>query len=156
MSNHIFLDAAYPPDPASLLTDMAQAGADGCFLYVWGPIVNWTPYHRVILQQAGLYAVPIIVPGNTPGDPVQMADAVNAWGWPSGPVIFDFEPGSDPGAPWFANAQNIFWTRGYHAEPYGTPSFLQAYDPEDKDWVATWIRTGTLDPLPALPDGWEA
>lgn len=156
MNDHLFLDAAYPPFPAELLLDLANTGADGCFLYVWGPIVNWTPYHRALLQQAGFHAVPIVVPGNAPGDPIEMVNAVNAWGWPGGPVIFDFEGGSDPGSPWFQNAVNVFAIHGYRAEPYGTSSFLDRYDPEDRDWVANWIRTGILDPIPTLPAGWEA
>lgn len=156
MSNHLFLDAAYPPSASDLLIDMAHVGADGCFLYIWGPIVNWTPMHKTILEASGFKAVPIIVPGDQPIHPDFMVKAVQAWGWLEGPVIFDFEQFSDPGTPWFANAVNIFAASGFRAEPYGTLSYLERYDPEDKDWVANWLRTGTLDPIPELPSGWEA
>jgi hypothetical protein len=152
----LMLDAAFPPDPAGLIADITTVSADGAFLYVWGPFVNGSPAHVRALQAAGLHVAPIVVPGNIPSTLGAMIGAVEAWGFQAGPVFFDFERGSDPGKPWFDAAQAFFSIHGYRAEPYGTLSVLGQYDPDDKDWVANWLRTGILDPIPQLPPDWEA
>lgn len=156
MTQLLMLDAAFPPDPGGLITDITTVGAQGAFLYVWGPFVNGSPGHVLALRNAGLEVVPIIVPGNIAPDPTNFHSTLQAWHFDEGPVFFDFERGSDPGKAWFDNATAVLAAEGYRAEPYGTLSVLGQYDPEDKDWVANWLRTGILEPIPQLPPDWEA
>lgn len=156
MTQLLMLDAAYPPLPDQLNADCDAVGAGGVFAYLWGPIVNWTPDHVTLMRAHGKIVIPIIVPGNFPGDPINMLHALPLWGFHDGPVMFDFETNSEPALVWWKWAQDTLAAGGYHAEPYGTTPILGIYDPTDDDWVAEWIRTGVLDPIPNLPPNWEA
>lgn len=156
MSTIVMLDAAYPPDAATLINDMESVGAEGAFVYVWGPIVKWTPLHVQALRRAGKQVAPIIVPGNLPNSIMQMMRECYLYGFIDGPVFFDFEWGSLPSNEWWLNARYSFNQGGFHADRYGTTNTLGKYSPGAEDWIASWLRAGKLDPIPTLPPTWNA
>lgn len=156
MATRLMLDAAYPPPPDQWVADMNTAGADGGFVYVVGPILNYTADHVVVARASGKAVVPIVVPGNDtiPYDSIRAA--LEAYGFLAGMVVTDLERFSLPPVQWYAGfVQTLHWWN-YLAVEYGTPTDTAPYDPGDDQWIATWIRTGVLDPIPSLPPGLDA
>lgn len=153
---HLLLDAAFPPSPQQWVADMNAVGADGGFVYVYGPFTNYTPQHVVMARQVGKVVLPIIVPGNTWPSFATLLMACQRYGFQSGPVVGDLEPGSLPPNTDMVNFAMFMQQRGYQFDRYGTQSILGAYAPEGEDWIADWIRQGQLLPLPPLPQGWQS
>lgn len=146
------LDAAFPPSPALWCADMASAGASVGFVYVHGDFLNYTPAHVTLARAKGLTVAPIVVPGNNPPSFATIWSALLNYGFASGPVFVDLEMFSLPPDGWVKGLHAFLFPLGYWIVNYGTTSTLGHYSPEDGDWVANWIRTGTLNPVPALPD----
>lgn len=156
MTDHLMLDAAYPPMPQQWIDDMNAVGADGGFVYVWGPITLYSIDHVVTARANGKAVIPIIVPGNQFPDNGSLLNTLRALGFTSGSVVIDLEPGSEPPDYQVHNFSVFLGQNGYVEDRYGTISVLGTYSPEGEDWIADWIRTGQLSPLPALPAGWNA
>lgn len=152
----LMLDAAFPPSPQQWVADMNAVGADGGFVYVVGGILNYTPDHVSVARFAGKVVVPIVVPGNTPTTVQNVHDALASMLFSGGPVVVDLEPGSEPADEWVRMLRQFLDPLGYETDRYGTQSVLGSYSPEDGDWVASWLRTGQLNPIPQLPAGWHA
>lgn len=153
----VILDALFPPAPDQLVSDCRAMGAQGCAGYAWrwGGIGTWTRAHVDALRAAGLLYVPIVVPGDAPGDPGGMLDACAALGGPEPVVMLDTEPSSEPSAEWVAVFTGSAHARGWTVEDYG-PRAVIASHPADGEWLADWLRTGVLDPEPQLPPGYRA
>ena len=151
----LMLDAAFPPPPEQLLADMDQVGAQACAVYVWGGASRgWTPQHVAALRTRGKYVLPIVVPGdNPPADTGPILAAVRAFGFLRGPVMTDYETTSEPSASWAWLWETAQHAAGYVAGDYGTRSELGRYPAADDDWIASWLRTGRMDPVPELPAG---
>lgn len=159
----ILLDTLFPPPPAQLVADCRAVGAAGCWVYFLRraadgtPLDNgtWTLAHVQALRAAGLLAPGIVVPGNVP----PAADVVMAAARAAGvdPVIGDdLETASEPPAAWEDALDQAAAAAGYQELNYGPASVLGLYDPGEPGWLASWLRTGQLDPIPALPAGWRA
>lgn len=153
---HLALDAAYPPSPQQWVADMNAVGADGGFVYVYGPIVKYTLQHVTVARQSGKIVIPIIVPGNTWPTFGTLKSNLLRYGFQSGPVVVDLESSSLPPNAGLANFALYMQQNGYQLDRYGTQSVLGTYTPENEDWIADWIRTGQLGPLPTLPQGWQS
>jgi hypothetical protein len=150
----LMLDAAFPPAPAELLQDLDQVGARAAAVYVWGGASRgWTPAHVSALRQGGKYALPVVVPGNAPpADVGPILDALLAFGFAAGPVATDYETGSEPPAAWTWQWDTQLGAHGYRYVDYGTRDELGRH-PAPGEWLASWLRTGVLAPLPVLPPG---
>lgn len=153
----LMLDAAFPPLPAQWLNDMDSIGAAGAFIYVWGPITNYTVQHVTYARSRSKTVLPIIVPGNQPGDPRSMIATLGSYGFTDGPVLFDFESGSLPTNQWWNDTKSVLESEGFVPDRYGNVSVLAGYSPgETGDWVASWIETGTIATIPQLTTGYGA
>lgn len=152
----ILLDAAFPPSPQQWVTDMNAVGADGGFVYIIGPITHYSPAHISAARQAGKLVVPIVVPGNFPMAVSALLATLKAYGFVSGPVVLDYEQGSEPPDSWNVSARATLDEAGYMTARYGTVLELGKYTPDDEDWIASWLRKGSLDPVPELPAGRNA
>ena len=156
----IILDALFPPAPEQLVRDCQAVGASGCWLYVLRQAADGTPLgtgscspaHASALQAAGLLAPGIVVPGNVPPDPADAIRAARAFGIT--PVLAaDFETFSEPPPAWEDALEAAAAAAGYRELSYGPASELGVYDPGEPGWLARWLQTGVLDPIPALPAG---
>lgn len=152
----LMLDAAFPPHPLQWVADMESVNADGGFVYVVGDFLHYTAEHVSAARAARKVVIPIVVPGNTPTTVQAVHDVLVSYGFESGPVIVDLEPGSEPADEWVRGLRQFLDPLGYETDRYGTSSVLGQYSPEDDDWVAAWQRNGVLDPVPTLPAGWNA
>lgn len=159
----ILLDTLYPPAPAQLVADCRAVGAAGCWVYFLRraadgtPLDNgsWTLGHVQALRAAGLLAPGIVVPGNVPPAPDLVMAAARAA--QVDPVIGDdLETASEPPASWEDELDQAAAAAGYSELNYGPAAVLGLYDPGEPGWLASWLRTGQLDPIPALPAGWRA
>lgn len=156
MSTIILLDAAFPPSPQQLLNDINSVGAGGCAIYTYGPYTHYTREHVDTLRNAGKSVLPIVVPGNSPGAPNDVLGTTRLYGISGGPIVLDLEPGSEPSAIWTGSFFQAATDQGYVPERYGTRGVLGLYPRADGDWIASWIRTGIMNPVPVLPQGWVA
>lgn len=152
----LLLDAAYPPSPQQWIADMDAVGAAGGFVYVWGPITRYSQQHVVAARNARKIVVPIVVPGNTWPSTISIVQSLQSYGFTSGPVMVDLEAGSLPPNIGLVSFASAMMPLHYQVDRYGNISTLGAYAPEGQDWIADWIRTGVLDPLPTLPAGWQS
>jgi GH25 family lysozyme M1 (1,4-beta-N-acetylmuramidase) len=87
--------------------------------------------------------LPIVTPGNSPGDPAQAAAAVQSWRV-SNAMAFDLEPGSYPSVEWVADTANRMRQAGISPGIYGTAegqSMYAAANPAWR-WVANWSAPG--------------
>lgn len=153
---HLLLDAAFPPSPQQWVADMNAVGADGGFVYVYGPLTNYTSQHVATARGAGKVVLPIIVPGNSWPSFTTLLQALRGYGFAEGPVIIDLESGSLPPNTDLVSFAQFMLANGYRVDRYGNQSVLGTYSPENDDWIADWIRTGQLQPLPTLPVGWHS
>ena len=156
----ILLDTLFPPAPAQLVADCRAVGAAGCWLYVLRRAADGTPLgtgsctpaHASALQAAGLLAPGIVVPGNVPPDPKDAIRAARAFGIT--PVLAaDFEQFSEPPVSWEDELDVACAAAGYREVNYGPANELGVYDPGEPGWLAAWLRTGVLDPIPVLRAG---
>ena len=156
----LILDALYPPtDPQQLIRDLNAVGADGAMVYVFRPggVGTWTPNHVDALRAAGKLVAPIIVPSPW-GDAINtLFFTVKSWSFVGGPITLDLEFPNLPPRDWEEAFDGEARAQGYLDFDYGTPSNLGLYVPDDHNWIATWIRTGVLLPLPVPPvgGGWQ-
>jgi hypothetical protein len=153
MSQLVMFDAAYPPGPDQLVQDLDQVGAQACAVYVYGEAAgNWTVAHVQRLRSARKLVLPIVVPGNAPPAPAVTYAAARAKGIIGGPIVVDLERFSFPSAAWV-----LVWERWgpptWRPERYGTTAGLGPYPPATADWIASWLRTGVMNPEPLLPPG---
>jgi len=129
-------DCAYPPAPARWVADLQQMGCAVGFIYVYGPIVNYTPDHVAAAREAGIAVLPIIVPGDAPPPPPLYAAA-----WPygvhDGPIFYDIEDDSLPPASWVQQAAALAADAGWRPGVYCTASRRAAYS------SGLWWRAGT-------------
>jgi hypothetical protein len=153
---HVGLDAAFPPTAPLWVQDMNAVGADVGFIYVYGPYLNYTPTHKTMAEAAGKHVMPIVVPGNKPPTYGVIWAALLGYGFGGGPVWVDREPGSEPADSWVQGLRAFLDPLGYRTDTYCMASECGKFTPEDGEWVASWIRTGTLNPLPAMPQGRHA
>lgn len=153
MTQNLIIDAAYPPSPAQWVDDMNAVGAAGGLVYVWGPILNYSVNHVVTARSNGKIVVPVVVPGNDGPTWDNVHNRLNLFGFTNGPALYDFELGSEPTNTWWQQHAQSAHAAGFVVDRYGTTSELGNYSPEDQDWIAQWIRTGVLDPLPTLQAG---
>lgn len=159
----LILDALYPPSPDQLVSDCIALGAGGCFAYVWRPdgqggidIGNWTPAHVDALRRAGLWSGPIIVPPASGIDYAILLAAVRSFGFIDSAVTLDLEDPNLPPAEWEEGFDAFMAAAGYRDLDYGNSTDLGRYQPDDPEWLARWIRTGMLRPLPTRPPGVRA
>lgn len=159
MPTILMLDGLFPPAPDQLVRDLDAVGADACAVYCWRPggIGSWTRAHVDRLHAAGKLVMGIVVPPGNGGDPAVFLDAVAAMGIrPGEPVGLDIEPPNTPPPAWEETFDAELRRRGYVELDYGTQLELGLYQPDDNEWIAVWIRTGVLNPLPTMPAGWQA
>ena len=156
----LILDALYPPSPDLLVSDCLSLGAGGCFAYVWRPgatggvdIGNWTPAHVDALRRAGLWSGPIVVPPAQGIDYAYLLSQVRYFGFGASTITLDLEAPNLPPAGWEEGFDAFFRTQGYRDLDYGTASDLGRYAPDDPDWRARWLRTGSCAPCPCAPPG---
>lgn len=153
---HLLLDAAFPPNPQQWIADMNAVGADGGFVYVYGPLTNYTAAHVSTARDDGKIVLPIIVPGNAWPASFTLISALRSYGFADGPVIVDLETNSLPPDQGLVSFAAYASASGFQVDRYGNQSMLGKYTPEGEDWIADWIRTGQLNPLPTLPQGWHS
>lgn len=155
MADKLILDALFPPPPTQLIADLEAVGADGAAVYVWRPggVGTWTSVHVAALRAAGKLAFPIIVPEPGGGDINGMLGAARAFGFEGGPITIDLEPPNLPPAAWEENFDSASASLGFEGFDYGTSADLGLYQPDNASWLADWLRTGQLQPLPAIPPG---
>lgn len=153
----LFLDALFPPAPSQLVADCKAVGAAGCFAYVFRPggIGNWTPAHVLALAESGLFSCPIIVPPVNGGDISTLIQAVKNFGFSGGPITLDLETPNLPPSGWEEQFDAAVAANGFIDFDYGNTTDLGKYQPDNDKWVAEWLRTGTLNPIPVLPSGWQ-
>jgi hypothetical protein len=103
-----------------------------------------------------LVAPAIVVPGTrNPPAPAQVLGQLSAFG--CDPVLADdLETSSTPPASWEDALDAAAAAAHVRSLSYGTSSVLGQYDAGEPGWVASWLRTGTLSPVPTLPAGWLA
>jgi hypothetical protein len=152
------LDALFPPaNPDQLIADMNAVGAQACLVYCWRPggIGSWTPAHVSKLLSAGKLVAASVVPFPGGGPVVEQLNAVRAMGIaPPSPVSADLEPPGLPPSSWEEAFDAEVRARGYKDFDYGTSGNLGLYQPDPEgQWLASWLRTGVLNPIPSLPGG---
>lgn len=157
----ILLDTLYPPSPAQLVDDCRALGAHGCWAYVLRRdaggadlgLGGWTPAHVDALHGDARLAPGIVVPGNLPPAGQACVDALRAMR--CDPVLgTDLELWSLPPTWWVDQLQGLEAGQGVRGIDYGTAATLGTYDPANRwSWLAAWVRTGVLEPVPALPSG---
>jgi hypothetical protein len=105
------------------------------------------------VQAEGVQVLPIVTPGDTPGDPGQAAAAVESW-HVSDAMAFDLEPSSYPSVEWVADASNRLRQAGISPGIYGTGDGEGMYDAANPSWkwVANWSAPGGS----VLSEGWSA
>lgn len=159
----ILLDTLYPPAPDQLVADCRALGAAGCWVYVLRRdaggadvgVGGWTGAHVDGLHAAALVAPGIVVPGSVPPAGQACLDALRALH--CDPLLAtDLELYSLPPTWWEDQLEQLEAAAGVRGIDYGTLATLGAYDPGQPGWVAEWIRTGVLDPVPVLPAGRQA
>lgn len=156
MSTLIGLDALFPPDAASVVRDANQVGAQviGCYVFRQGGIGGWNPMLVQNIRAAGKTMLPIVVPGNNPPPASTVLNAVRAMGFAGGVVALDLEATSLPPVAWATSWITIVQAAGFKPIEYGSVLNLEPYGIGlSMDWVANWLRTGSLEPLPTLPSG---
>src|SRR5215472_14916232 len=159
----LLLDTLFPPASAQLVSDCRALGAAGCWAYVLRRaasganlgVGSWTPAQVDELHANGLLGPAIVVPGNIPPPAQDCIDALHAMH--CDPVMADdLEQFSLPPL-WFEDQlESADDAQGIVHIDYGTTSTLGIYDPGEANWVAEWLRTGVLNPIPALPSGRRA
>lgn len=153
MATKVILDAAYPPSPSQWVADMNAVGASGGLVYVWGPILNYSVAHVAAARNAGKIVIPVVVPGNDGPAWQNVMSRLNLFGFIAGPVLYDFELNSEPTNAWWQAQAASVRASGFLADRYGTSGELGRYTPEDEDWIASWLRSGVLQPIPSLQPG---
>jgi hypothetical protein len=141
------LDAcSVPADPVMLAGAVKMGGANAVGLYA----VNWSAPHCVVdasyaqrVQAEGVQVLPIVTPGNSPGDPAQAAAVVQSWKV-SNAMAFDLEPGSYPSVEWVADTANRMRQAGISPGIYGTAEGQGMYAAANPAWrwVANWSAPG--------------
>lgn len=163
MATELLLDTLNPPAPDQLVRDCEAVGAAGCWVYILRRAADgtdvgvgrWTPAHAGALRAAGKRAPGIVVPGNVPPPVQDVIAAARSMG--VDPVVGgDFETASEPPTTWEDELDQACAAAGIRELNYGPASVLGQYDPGEAGWLAEWIRTGVLQPLPALKTGWLA
>ncbi len=151
----LILDTLYPPSPDQLIADLNAVGADGAAVYVWRPggVGTWTPAHVRAMRAAGKICWPIVVPATDGGDINGQLGAAQAFGFTSGPISANLELPNLPDPAWEERFDAAAAAASFTDLDYGTRYNLGLYQPDDRDWIAEWIRTGVLEPLPTLPAG---
>lgn len=157
MGTTLMLDAAYPPSPQQWIADMNAVNAGVGAIYIWSGFPNYSKAHVDAARAAGKFVLPIVVPGDIGPDPNTVLDVANQFGITSGPIAVDLETGSEPGNAWDQTFDSVARNRGFTPIEYGTPSQFGPwggqYTDSDSLWIATWIRTGIINPVPVLPPG---
>lgn len=141
------LDAcSVPPDPVMLAGAVKTAGARAVGLYA----ANWSAPNCVVdaayaqrVQAEGVQVLPIVTPGNTPGDPAAAAAAVQSW-HVSNAMAFDLEPGSLPSVEWVADTSNRMRQAGLSPGIYGTQEGQGMYAAANPSW--TWVANWSAAP----------
>jgi len=151
------LDAAFPPSPSQWIADMNAVNAKVGAIYIWGGFTNYSLAHVQAAIAAGKYVLPIVVPGNVGPYPHSVLTALFNYGITAGPVAIDIETGSLPSRAWDSNFDTFMRSNKFIPIEYGTQSRFGPwggpYTDNDELWIASWLRTGTLNPIPALPTG---
>jgi hypothetical protein len=153
MGQDIMLDAAFPPSPLQWVTDMGNVGATVGAIYTYGPFTNYTPAHVSQASASSKRVLPIVVPGSNPPDPRLVLASVGRYGITSGPVAKDREAGSLYPSDWSQAFDTIARQSGY--VPIDYANLNDAIVPAELDdrWLAEWLRTGVMNPVPTLPSG---
>jgi hypothetical protein len=141
------LDAcSVPADPVMLAGAVKTAGGRAVGLYA----ANWDLPNCVVdasyaqrVQAEGVQVLPIVTPGNSPGDPAQAAAAVESW-HVSNAMAFDLEPSSYPSVQWVADAANRVRQAGISPGIYGTQEGQSMYAAANPSW--TWVANWSAAP----------
>ncbi len=147
----LMLDAAFPGTPDQVVADCVSVGATACAVYAYGPVTNWSAAHVSALLNATISPVPIIVPGDSPPAPSDTIAPAGSLGLAGGPLVLDLEPTSEPASAWVSDWIAAASSLGFSPRRYGNSSVLAGYPAAGGDWIAAWIQTGAVDPIPTLP-----
>lgn len=154
MGQYVMLDAAFPPgDPAQWVTDMASVGAQVGAIYTYGGFTHYTVAHVQQARASQRFVLPIVVPGNNPPDPRVVLATVAQYGIADGPVAIDRESGSMFPIGWDDAFDALARSMGYRPIEYANLNDARTPRDIDEEWQARWIRTGIMNPVPALPPG---
>lgn len=156
----ILLDTLWPPAPDQLVRDCRAVGAAGCWVYAMRRardgsnlgVGGWTAAHVDRMHAGDLVAPAIVVPGDVPPSPAAALAAARALHCDQ-VIAGDFEDFSEPPTSWEDQFQAAAEAAGWRELSYGPASELGLYDPGEPGWLARWVRTGQLDPIPSLPAG---
>jgi hypothetical protein len=141
------LDAcSVPADPVMLAGAVKTAGARAVGLYA----VNWSAPNCVVdasyaqrVQAEDVQVLPIITPGNSPGDGALAAAVVESW-HVSSAMAFDLEPSSYPSVEWVADAANRLRQAGISPGIYSTQEGQGLYAAANPSW--TWVANWSAPP----------
>jgi hypothetical protein len=153
-------DIAFPPDPATLVSDLDALNCEAVGLYV----VNWAGvpgavrsagYVQEVLSR-GKRVLPIISPGDGPGPTLGVLNALLAWGIPGCPVAFDVEHFSEPSSGWLDSAMALLEQHGFLPGMYGPAADQARYsgDPFKWRWLSNWTFVESPPPAPYVAIQW--
>lgn len=149
MTLGLMLDAEFPPSPAQWVADLRAIGAAVGAYYVFnqaGGVLNYTAAHIAQAHAAGIYTLPIVVPGNRP-PPGPLTAAVDPYGDVPGLIVYDVEGGSYPGPRWVADSISAADAAGWNGGTYCVGGDRRFYG-AGWWWQADWIYSLTYQPVP--------
>jgi hypothetical protein len=156
MTIEIMLDAAFPPSPAQWAIDLDSVHANVGAIYTFGGLLHYTSDHVRAAQVLGKRILPIVVPGDTPPAPDTVLDSIAPYGITSGPVGVDRENMSMYPVSWDDAFDARARARGFVPLEYHNRNDARTPPDVDEQWLAAWIRTGAMDPVPSMPAGFMA
>ena len=145
------LDAAFPPAPLQWCEDIRNVGGSVGAVYVYGPFTNYTPQHVAQASASGIRVLPIVVPGTNPPDPRIVLSSVYRYGITGGPIAKDREAGSLYPIAWSIVFDSVARAAGFTPVDYANLNDAVQPAEADAQWLAEWLRTGVMAPVPTLP-----
>lgn len=149
-------DACNTPDlVGDLEADLRGLGATGMGLYVVNlsiPSCERGAGYAMSLAAAGVGVLPIITPGDSPPQNLDLLGPLRTWGAPPCPIAFDLERFSEPSLAWLTGKVTELRQAGYFVGQYGDAAHQAQYASEPWQW--RWLADYTF--VEGLADGYQA